>query len=238
MFRIAFWGGANMRTSFAAVALAALVLVSVPTAAVAATDTATARPGGGAVAAEVTDDGYTPTAPEEPTLTGSSALGECEDDVPWIDYSIVLSDPDGQVTNRTVRMIITDGNQSTTLVLGELQGNQLSGRVLWPGASVDENGNAAGWPGWAFVDGTWVETDGNFAWTRGDISAVIEVNPELSVPLAYPPIGPYCANGPEAASAGLAATGGTLTALVPAAIAGGMVILGGAGILLLRRRRS
>ncbi|MCR2785602.1 cell wall protein [Microbacterium sp. zg.B96] len=226
----------TIRLSLSAIALATLVVIGVPAAASAATDATSTRPGGGAAVAEATD-GYTPKTPEEPTLAGSSAVGECDRDVPWIQYSVTLTDPDSQVTAPTARLVLSDGAHSTTIALGELVGNELSGRVLWPGASVDAAGNPTGWPGWALVDGAWTQTDGNFAWVRGRISAVLEVNPQIAVALAYPPTSPDCVTGPRPAAAGLAVTGGTLGGVLPAAIAGGVIVLGGTGLLLLRRRR-
>ncbi|MBD7958598.1 cell wall protein [Microbacterium sp. Sa4CUA7] len=232
-----------MRASCAAIALATLVVLGMPSAATAATGETASPPRAVAASAATPapdqgDDGYTPDQPEEPTLAGSFAVGECERDVPWIDYAVELTDPDAQVATGTVTLTLSDGTNSTTLTLGELVDNRLSGRVLWPGAAVDAEGNAAGWPGWAYRDGTWVPTDGNFAWTRGAISAVLEVNPQLAVPLAYPPGTPECVTGPRFATAGLAVTGGTVAALLPLAIGGSVIVLGGAGLLLLRRRRS
>lgn len=234
----------RFRASIPATALAVLVVLGVPSAATAATVDLSAPPGtvtdAAASAADSGDDGYTPQEPEEPTLAGSFAVGECERDVPWIQYAVELTDPDAQVTTSTVTLTLSDGTNSTTLTLGELVDDRLSGRALWPGAAVDANGDAAGWPGWEYVDGAWVPTDGNFAWTRGDITAVLDVNPRLAVPLAYPPASPQCVSGAQVAAAGvgLAVTGETLGVLVPVAVVGGVVVLGGAALLLLRRRRS
>ncbi|WP_141894473.1 cell wall protein [Microbacterium kyungheense] len=187
------------------------------------------------------DDGYTPNQHQAPTLAGSTAVGECDGDVPWISYSVELTDPDNQSTGHTARLVITNGTESETIVLGELVNGTLSGRVLWPGASVDENGNPTGWPGWAFVNGEWVETDGNFRWTRGDISATIEVNPEVAVPLSYPPSTPQCATNPhnpgEPATAGLPATGLSASTL-PIAVTGGALAVLGVVLLFVMRRRG
>jgi len=183
-------------------------------------------------------DGYTPDEPTEPTLAGSTAVGECNRDVPWINFAVELTDPDGQATGNTASLVLTDGSNTVTIPLGELVNGQLSGRVLWPGASIDTAGNPTGWPGWAFVDGQWVETDGNYRWTRGDISATIVVNPEVAVPLSYPPSTPQCATDPRTSSAvaSLPATGSSAS-MVPIVIAGGALALGGLVLLILRYRR-
>ncbi|SFR90649.1 LPXTG-motif cell wall anchor domain-containing protein [Agromyces sp. CF514] len=139
------------------------------------------------------DPGYVPEVPVEPSLGGSTAVGVCDNDAPYIFFSVELTDPDGVATSNFARLILSGaGGQTMEIPLGELQGGSLSGSVLWPGASVDENGNANGWPGWAFVNGQWVETTGNFAWTRSVSSAMIVVNPEVTVPLSYPPATPAC----------------------------------------------
>lgn len=197
-------------------------------------------------------DGYPPPPPISPSLAGSTATGECDGDVPWISYNVVLVDPDGSVgANPAADLVLSNGSQSVTLPLGPLVGNELSGRVLWPGASVDGQGNPTGWPGWAFENGQWVETDGNYAWTRGPITATIVVNPELPVALSYPAATPECANGPllsgdsPTSSGGTAANSGLLPAtglgasLAPYALVGtALAAIGGAVFLIARRRAA
>lgn len=182
----------------------------------------------------------------EPSLAGSLAVGECEADVPWIFYDVVLTGADDTPGNHVARLILTDGTNTEELELGELDENgKLTGRVLWPGAAVDGEGNPTAWPGWEQLsDGTWVETDGNYAWTRGDISAKLVVNPEIPVALAYPPATPDCLTGPGSGDAhpvaltstGLASTGfaGTTIAIV----AGVIVIAGVAFVVIARIRRK
>lgn len=171
----------------------------------------------------------------EPTLEGSLATGECVADAPWINYDVTLT---GETVSKTVSLVITDGTNSTTLVLGDLVNGHLSDKILWPGASVAADGvTPTGWPGWAFVNGQWVETDGNFAWTRGDITATLEVNPELEVALSYPPATPACAAAPPAGGGsgnGLAETGFDGT---PFAWTAALLAAAGAGLLVLRRAR-
>ena len=200
---------------------------------------------GGATAAAAADtDGYGPDTPPAPTLVGTMVAPSCESDVPWINYSIVMNDPGGLVTSHTALIVLSDGNQSTTIPLGELVNGRLSGRVLWPGASVDANGVGNGWPGWAFENGQWVASSGNFAWTRGDISAVVEVNPSLRVALSYPPSTSACLTDPAgvgtsgavaAAGMSLPATGGNIAAVLPL-LGGAVVLVVGGGVLLYVRR--
>ena len=181
-----------------------------------------------------------------PSLTGSVATGTCVADSPWIFFDVKLSDPDKQSTGNTASLVMTDGTNTETIVLGDLKDGSLKGEVLWPGASVDENGTANGWPGWALVGDKWIEVDDNFAWTRGDITAQLVVNPELDVAISYPPASPNCATGPKstpggeggtpAASngTGLASTGFAGTSI---AIVAGIIVIAGVAFLVVARIR-
>jgi len=205
------------RSFFFALAVAAVVALGAPTAAYAESDD------------------YTPTNPATPTLAGSTAVGVCEKDAPWIAYNVTLIDPDAQATSNVARLVLTDGTNTSTITLGTLVNGSLSGRALWPGASVNAAGEATGWPGWAFENGQWVEVPGNFAWTRGNITATIEVNPSLVVPLSYPPATPQCAAGPHNPSTASLPATGMSAAIGPIAVVGAVVLAGGV-FLVLRRR--
>lgn len=188
------------------------------------------------------------TACVAPSLKGSVATGICEADSPWIFFDVELTDPDKQSTGNTATLVMTDGTNTETIELGELENGSLQGKVLWPGASVDADGKANGWPGWALVGNKWIEVDDNFAWTRGDITATLEVNPELDVAIAYPPATPNCAIGPKvtppgggeggtpAASngTGLASTGFAGTSI---AIVAGIIVIAGLAFLVVARIR-
>ncbi|NYG19431.1 hypothetical protein BJY17_000178 [Agromyces hippuratus] len=195
----------------------------------------------------------TPTGPVQPTLDGSIATGTCVADSPWISYTVKLTDPDNTVKTRTVSLVLTDGTNTKTIVLGDLKDDgTLQDKVLWPGASVDADGKADGWPGWAYADGKWVETDGNFAWTRGAITAELVVNPSVPVTISYPKATPECATGPTttppttppgggeggspAASdgTGLASTGFAGTSI---AIVAGIIVIAGLAFLVVARIR-
>ena len=76
-------------------------------------------------------DVYTPKTPTAPSLSGSTAIAECAGDVPWINFSVGLIDPDNQSTGHTASLYMTDGTHETTVPLGVLNGNSLSNRVLW-----------------------------------------------------------------------------------------------------------
>lgn len=135
----------------------------------------------------------------DPELVGSlTAL--CIKDVPVIRYSVTLVDPDHQSTGSTATLTLQKGADSYTYspALGELSdGETLEGDLLWPGATVDGDGNPTGWPGWELVGGAWQPTDGNYGWSRAGVTATIAVNPELTAHLDYPPGDPDCSPGPR-----------------------------------------
>ncbi|KQO95873.1 hypothetical protein ASF30_20055 [Leifsonia sp. Leaf264] len=197
-----------------------------------------------APAAAHAEDYVPPPPPVAPSIANSSLSSVCVADVPYISYDITLVDPDNQATSHTAYLTLSGGGQSETFLLGEIVDGQLSGTMLWPGASVGDDGQPTGWPGWMLVGGTWVQTDGNYAWTRDVTSALITVNPETTVPLSYPPSAPDCLTSPSdsatttsSSSSGLASTG-VSQAMLPIGIGSILVILAGLAIFLLRRRAS
>jgi hypothetical protein len=187
-----------------------------------------------------------PVEPSEPSLEGSAATGICEADSPWISYDVKLTDPENTVKARTASLVMTDGTNTETIVLGDLKADgTLTGKALWPGASVDADGTANGWPGWALVGDKWIEVDDNFAWTRGDITAKLVVNPEVPVTISYPNASPDCA-GPKSTpggqggspvasnGTGLASTGFAGTTI---AIVAGVIVIAGVAFLVVARIR-
>lgn len=161
------------------------------------------------MAAHAADGDYTPGVGGSATLVGSELSGTCNGTVPTIAYSVVLTDPDNQVTERDAHLVLSNGSQSTTLALGTLgDDGKLSGSVAWPDAE----------------------------WTHRDISATVVVNPEVSVALSYPG---DCVTGSPAGvgdEVTLAVTGGEFDAL-PFVLGGAAVLAAGAGLLVVSRRR-
>ena len=112
----------------------------------------------------------------------------CINDTPYIGYEVQLD----QITapnGATIRFT----NASTGEVVQELTNQPLSGRLLWPGAVVDASGETIDWPGWEFVNGEWVEVDDGL---RPEIDLTVEVNPEDTVRVEYPPPEPLCNPNP------------------------------------------
>jgi hypothetical protein len=114
----------------------------------------------------------------------------CDNDVPYLSYEVTaVGSPNTTVTITWINP--TDPGQS--VVYANLP---LTGRVLWPGAVVDAQGNPVDWPGWRQLsDGTWVEGD-EFDWVRPSVQVHFKVNPEATVTVGYPPATPTCSANP------------------------------------------
>jgi LPXTG-motif cell wall-anchored protein len=127
---------------------------------------------------------------EECALVPGDIGAICESDVPYLAYAVSL--PEGIEAEGdnplTVTFLNPDGENHVTTDL------PLEGRLLWPGASADEPKQ---WPGWELVDGSYVETDGNFAWTREGVQVLFEVNPDYATVVDYPEATADCANPPS-----------------------------------------
>lgn len=180
-------------------------------------------------------------------LVPGDILSTCQGDVPYLGYAVTL--PEGYTTDDETPVTITFVNPD-----GEdyvVTGQPLSGSLLWPGAKATE---PKMWPGWDLVNGTYVQTEGNFAWTREGITVRFEVNPTFETEVEYPAATALCANPPkqaispepptevpgeeepeqpageqpsdpsDPADPALAATGGGVSPILP--------IAGGAGLLL------
>jgi uncharacterized repeat protein (TIGR01451 family) len=121
---------------------------------------------------------------------------ECVANAPYIQYDIT---PLGFTPSGTAKLTFydLDGNLVESVTV-----TQLSGRVLFPGAEVDAEGNAVDWPGWKFENGLWV-ADPSDARLRDGLKVVVEVNPTAQGTVAYPPVDSPCAD-PEQVSADLA----------------------------------
>jgi hypothetical protein len=114
----------------------------------------------------------------------------CQGDVPYLGYAVTL--PEGFVTEDPTPVTITFVNPD-----GEdyvVTDQALAGSLLWPGAKETE---PKMWPGWQLVDGTYVQTDGNFAWTREGVTVRFDVNPTYSTVVEYPAASALCANPPK-----------------------------------------
>jgi hypothetical protein len=165
----------------------------------------------------------------------------CEGDVPYLGYEVAL--PEGVTVDAenplTITFLHPSGGENYVVT-----DQPLAGTILWPGASAEEPKQ---WPG--FVrneDGSYTQTEGNYAWTRDGVQVRFEVNPSFSTVVDYPPATSTCANPPVAPVAAedvtapgqssgpaLASTGATVAGAVAFAV---LLVGGGALVFWLRRR--
>lgn len=160
----------------------------------------------------------------------------CINDVPLLKYS--LQEMGTTLTTATITWVHPGG---TDVVLTD---QPLNGTLLWPGAVLDAQGKAVGWPGWVQQsDGTWVH-GGPFAWATQPVQVRFEVNPSAVATVSYPAVAGQCEPVNSAVlavedvtpassvqSAVLAATGADIT---PYAFGGAGLVLLGTLLLVIR----
>ncbi|MHC0443430.1 HYR-like domain-containing protein, partial [Flavobacterium sp. 3-210] len=126
---------------------------------------------------------------EAPVMT-VTATPICVNDVPYIDYVVT---PVNFTPINGVTIVWADSNNNVVTTMTNLP---LSGRVLWPGAVVDQNGNGIDWPGWVFQDNKWIQAPDGFENLRPTATITISVNPSETIIVNYPPADPYCISRP------------------------------------------
>lgn len=142
----------------------------------------------GGLASAQDDDGYV-----NPELDVSGSTVECVDDTPFIAYDI--------------KPIGFEWPGSATLTIFDVEGNQVdepfevtekSGRFLYPGAEVDQNGDPIDWPGWELnADGFWVR-DPSDAILRDGLDILVQVKDvEATINIRYPAETPVCLDPPD-----------------------------------------
>jgi uncharacterized repeat protein (TIGR01451 family) len=134
--------------------------------------------------------------PVERAIRISAIVPQCISDAPYIFYSIEALGFT-PVTTPTIKLFDKNGNLVATYDVPTF-----SGRVLYPGAQVDAEGNPIDWPGWKFENGLW-SIDESDAFLRDGLHVVVEVNPTAEADVTYPPATEACAN-PQQVSADLA----------------------------------
>ncbi|WP_264538263.1 gliding motility-associated C-terminal domain-containing protein [Flavobacterium sp. N1736] len=117
------------------------------------------------------------------TITATSI---CVNDVPYIDYVVT------PVNFTPVNGVTISWTNSGNNVISTTTDLSLSGRVLWPGAVVDQAGNGIDWPGWIFENNKWIQGSDGFETLRPTATLAISVNPTQTITINYPPADPYC----------------------------------------------
>jgi gliding motility-associated-like protein len=110
----------------------------------------------------------------------------CVNDVPYVDYVVT---PGNFTPVNGVTITWTGSNNTVITTMNDLP---LSGRVLWPGAVVDQAGNGIDWPGWLFQNNQWVQGADGFETLRPTATLTISLNPSQTIVVNYPPADPFC----------------------------------------------
>jgi LPXTG-motif cell wall-anchored protein len=209
----------------------------------------------GAPVAAAQDDGG--DDPKYPPTIPTAASGVCVGDVPYFQYAVDFGDP--SLVGNTMTITFVNPNGDSEVITTTVPAAGETATVLWPGASVDP----PDWPGWDFVDGTWVPTTtdrGAYTRAPGGVTVVFETNPTLSSTVTYPPASAICANpvnenpppgnpppgnppgGPpgnpptSTPPGGLPQTGAAIGSV--ALLGGGLIAAGTAAVAVSRRRRG
>ena len=201
--------------------------------------TATAMLAAGAAAPAVAN-AYPPQppVPGEPSIDVTAFSPECVSEAPYISYAIV---PVGFSSTGPADLTIRDIDGE---IVEKHTVDELTGRLVYPGAAVSSDGTAIDWPGWKLDNGMWVR-DPSDAHLREGLRITVEINPTAVATVTYPDADSGCADPgvrsspptETAASGALPSTGSdTLVALRVAALTlvAGVAI---AGLARLRTRR-
>lgn len=181
-------------------------------------------------------ESYPPTPTTDPSIQVEVLSPVCVADAPYIEYAVQTNgfDSSGPMT---MRFFDKDGN-----LVEERTVPTLAGRTIYPGASVDADGNATDFPGWRW-NGTMWEIDPTDQILREGLTVEFEVNPTATASVSYAPANSVCADPSDVAGVSspepegsLPQTGGSSTiqmvSIAAAILGSGLVIL-----TLVRRRR-
>ena len=130
-----------------------------------------------------------PPNPDDRRVDVSAFALVCQSEVPYIQYSIV---PIGFDTVGPATLTFTNANG---MVVSTVVVDDLSGRVIYPGAAVDGSGRGVDWPGWKYENGAWVP-DSSDQILRDGLSINVVINPSATANVSYPPANSPCADPP------------------------------------------
>jgi LPXTG-motif cell wall-anchored protein len=175
--------------------------------------------------------GYvTTTTASGQSLDVSGFSPDCIRDVPIINYTIAAVGFAPVENSATLVFRAIDG---TFIETREVE--SLSGQTVWPGAAVDNAGNATDWPGWKrAADGvSWIP-DPSDAFLRDGLRIEVTVDSiTATATVSYVPDSAPCANPPRPQTP-LPSTGGGPGNSV---IIGAAVLLAGLLLVTITRRR-
>ncbi|MCF0073825.1 choice-of-anchor A family protein [Dyadobacter sp. CY261] len=122
---------------------------------------------------------------------------KCEKNAPYLDYTVT---PNYDATGETVKI---EWVAAGSKIVQEDSGLPLTGSILFPGASVDVDGNGIAWPGFKLEDKKWVEVpDDRYGALREDGASirVTLIPPYVEVNITYPTSTTTCYTTPPPAT--------------------------------------
>jgi uncharacterized repeat protein (TIGR01451 family) len=133
------------------------------------------------------------------------ATTQCLLDAPWLDYTVDAHNLD--VSGRTMQVVWKDASGTivhTDNILIAADGT-VTGRLLFPGAAVDADGNGVAWPGWRGAlpgetpDWENLVLDPTLPsyGLRSGASVEFVINPSTTVAITYPPATASCTETPD-----------------------------------------
>jgi uncharacterized repeat protein (TIGR01451 family) len=134
-----------------------------------------------------------------------TAFTECVQDAPWLDYTIEARNLDVSGRTMHVNWLAADGTVIHTDDIAIDVDGTVSGRLLFPGAAVDANGDGIAWPGWRPAGPgetpDWENlildpTLPTYA-LRSGASVEFVINPTTNVAISYPPATSSCDETPS-----------------------------------------
>ncbi|MEO8528417.1 MAG: DUF5979 domain-containing protein, partial [Pseudolysinimonas sp.] len=134
-----------------------------------------------------------------------AASGVCVLDAPWLDYTVDAHNLDVSGRTMHVSWLNSSGDVVHTDDVPIADDGTVTGRLLWPGAAVDGDGNGVAWPGWrpaaAGEAPGWenLVLDPTLAsyGLRSGASVQFTINPSTTVTVTYPPATASCGETPD-----------------------------------------
>jgi choice-of-anchor A domain-containing protein len=110
------------------------------------------------------------------------ANSKCFKNAPYLDYTITPTNFDGEGKVAKIEWINGDGK-----IVQEDIDLPLNGSILFPGASIDLNGEGVAWPGWVKNGSKWEEVEDRFGSLRNENATIrVTVDPYTIVNISYP----------------------------------------------------
>ncbi|CAG5067701.1 hypothetical protein DYBT9623_00422 [Dyadobacter sp. CECT 9623] len=126
---------------------------------------------------------FLPSVPEPAEKTISVKVhSKCEKNAPYLDYTITPSNFDATGKFAKIEWINADGK-----IVHEDSDLPLTGSVLFPGASIDLEGNGVAWPGFEKNGNKWEEVEDRWSSLRQDGATIrVTVDPWKIIEVKYP----------------------------------------------------